>query len=261
MYETFSTAPYIHLGTTNRTAVVDCYRQAYPLSNKLLDSDMDRFESSLEELVSLMGVNDTPIARWDPPMTSTSKPTDKATDSPMQVGSLPQYLHTEPPPGVQRDGNYILSKGLDMNDMLDADPAGIFQQVQKAVGNRMANKNDGSSSAPMAVVLSTIGIGQGTWRSFNIKGRLVAAAMGLSSITSNDPFSSTTFQQHCESIGLSSSVCQGLLDPASDPDRPEWRSQRAEQEQKQTTGLCDRFTHSFVDRLPLPAVFDKEQHD
>ena len=261
MYETFSTAPCIHLGTTNRTAVVDCYRQAYPLSNKLLDSDMDRFESSLEELVSLMGVNDTPIARWDPPMTSTSKPTDKATDSPMQVGSLPQYLHTEPPPGVQRDGNYILSKGLDMNDMLDADPAGIFQQVQKAVGNRMANKNDGSSSAPMAVVLSTIGIGQGTWRSFNIKGRLVAAAMGLSSITSNDPFSSTTFQQHCESIGLSSSVCQGLLDPASDPDRPEWRSQRAEQEQKQTTGLCDRFTHSFVDRLPLPAVFDKEQHD
>lgn len=240
LLETFTTAPFLHMGTSNRQDVAKCYKEAYPLSKNRLDRDVDSFEGMMNDLVELMGLGKDQIMRWAAP----EKPST-------MFGSVLHYPTLPTKQQQQQDVTdpYFASKPFDMDSLASSSAWDIYRQSREQQQHR---------SAALGMIVTTIDMTRSMWDSANVLARLIPVAAAVSTLdTMNESEFDANFQSTCQRLETetsSRSLCEGKGAAAAEEhfERMPQNHPKGDEEEEE---LCDRFTRTVVDRVPREDVF------
>lgn len=214
---------FIHLGFDEREESMACFSEAN------MAADFDSFEARLEEIFRIERIPLEHILRWEN--------TEKKTYA-HRAGSVTHYQLSDGP--TNSSSHWFASTNLAFGDpeSLRHDAWTIYRQTHSL-----------AMKSPTGILVSVGVMDIKSWTILNIKGRLIAVAMGLSS----HAFSSNTFRK------TYNSTCQKLfgyhcnLFGAVNVTKF-WHKERQEASEYRRNTTCDMRTRHIIERIARKGV-------
>ena len=197
---------FIHLGFDEREESMSCFREA-----KLLP-DFDAFEEKLQELLRIERIPLEHVLRWE---------NAEQTNYTQRAGGVTHYRLSHGPNNTSVP--WFVSTDLTLDDP-ETSPLNAYKLYKNT--RKLAKKS------PMGILASVGVLNVTSWDILNVKGRLLAFAMGLSSQALDSKTFRATYNQTCHELGYHCDVSK------SSNITKQWREERKQAAQNRVDTAC-----------------------
>ena len=197
----FHTTPFLHLGGDELDLFASCLHE---VRKKDYATDLAAFEQFLQTLmaVELKGVQ---VVRWshrgdnDANKPSTDKRAATLEKVP-RVADITHYAYSSDYPNITDLNPVFTSTDLHFNTNDQKDAFDVFETTRRITNPK--------NPQPLAVIVGTFELGPYQWFDRNVIGRLVAVALGASSLDVDDQNFEETYNRLCvENLHLDRQLC------------------------------------------------------